>query len=370
MVQEMDGFVRSPNRACDPRVAARSAAEAGHRRRSVKPMRGLSAIALAAIAANLDLAHRSVGTAEDLLQSLSVHPRHGWLIWRWLLALARAKVVTLSGDRYHVTGHLPHAAPDRLEEYCASAQIPAEMASFYRSALTHLPELLRDELSVHSLLFEKANMSTMLAAEQLNVFTRHVDDVCAQFVSRMAARREYLRVVELGGGGGRTTRAVLGELPALPVGYRFTDGAAMFLSAPGRADERVSADLLDFDEDFGAQGFPAGSADVVIAGHSLHHAVDITATVKQIRQLLAPGGELLLSVLTRDEDMALATTQFLYSPEPGGQPLRAGEIFPGASVWRSALHDSGFDVVSTIGVGDCASSGEGYRFFHAVPDRR
>ena len=123
-------------------------------------------------------------------------------------------------------------------------------------------------------------------------------------------------MVELGCGTGRLTAAVLRESPGLTELYRFTDLAC----------RPLRAETLDVDEDFVAQGFADATADVVLAGHTLHH--------------------------------------FPHSPERGGPVSREGVIFPSVAVWQKALHATGFALRAELSAG--ASGSVRHHLFHAV----
>jgi hypothetical protein len=62
--------------------------------------------------------------------------------------------------------------------------------------------------------------------------------------------------------------------------------------------------------------------------------------------------------------MALTSTHFLHSPEPGGQVARGGVIFPGDDVWRTALRAAGFVLTAELSVGGLSSARQ--HLFHAV----
>jgi acyl transferase domain-containing protein/NADP-dependent 3-hydroxy acid dehydrogenase YdfG/acyl carrier protein len=106
-----------------------------------------------------------------------------------------------------------------------------------------------------------------------------------------------LRVLEIGAGTGGTSTYVLPLLPAERVEYTFTDLSPLFLE---RAAEQFAAypfveyRLLDIERDPASQGFERGRYDIVIAANVLHATADLTGAVAHARDLLAPGGLLLL----------------------------------------------------------------------------
>ncbi|WP_051791531.1 class I SAM-dependent methyltransferase [Amycolatopsis jejuensis] len=263
------------------------------------------------------------GTATEALR---VAPRHRWLLERWLEVLADAGVST------------PNGKPDlaELPGLYASLGFPPEMAPLHRSALERLPELLRDEVRIQDVLFSGTDVLTALAAYQTNVITDRLNATVADLVRAAAPAR----VVEIGGGTGRLTAAVLPELAGAD--YCFTDVSRLFTRAAERFGVRTG--LLDLNRPFPEQGFPPGSADVVLAGHALHNAVHIGQSLGRIRDLLAPGGELVFTESVAEDPAVLTGMQFLLSPEPGKPVPREGRFFLDETAWRTELSAAGFIV--------------------------
>jgi SAM-dependent methyltransferase len=276
-----------------------------------------------------------------------VADRHAWIVRRWSDVLAR-----------HPVRDRPGLDPDGpvLDRACAALGYPAAMATFFREALTRLPELLRDELPAQALLFPDGDLGTSLSKDRRNVSNGYLHGSCAHVLARAAATRAApLRVLELGGGAGGGTEAALAGLGEAPVDYLFTDVSRFFTEAAAdRFGSRVRCALLDVDADLVAQGATPGGADVVLAANVLHCARHVGRSLRHIRPLLAPGGLLLVVEATREHPIVLATMQFLLSPRDGGPPpgaedVRAGgPVFLDAPGWRTALAGAGFRTLHTL----------------------
>lgn len=315
----------------------------------------LDLISLAAMAAALRLELGAVRTVADTTRALGVARRHEWLVPRWLGALAGYGVVELDGDTYRVCGEAPNVKAGDLDALHVRSRIAEEVARLHRRALNYLPELLSDEVTAAELLAPESTVLGALAGESLSTLTQDLDESCAELVAWTVRVRPYqTRVVELGCGTGRMTAAVLRESPALINHYRFTDVAG----------QPLRAETLDVNEDFAAQGFANADADVVVAGHTLHHAANIGRALTRIRDLLEPGGDLLFTTQVGDDPVALTSTHFLHSPRWGDEPARGGVIFPEVSMWHNALHATGFALKMELSVGDRSSAR--HHLFHAV----
>src|SRR5690606_18710190 len=106
-----------------------------------------------------------------------------------------------------------------------------------------------------------------------------------------------IRIREVGAGTGSATSAVLNALQGCRVEYTVTDVSPLFMH---RARERFAAyqyvrfATLDITRDPLAQGFAAGSFDLVIGANVFHATADILHALRAAVSLLAPSGHLLL----------------------------------------------------------------------------
>ncbi|MCK2244648.1 MULTISPECIES: class I SAM-dependent methyltransferase [unclassified Crossiella] len=323
-------------------------------------MRQLENIGLAAMAEIV--AGAGEGTAEELAATLRVAPRHRGLFGRWLVALTGAGLLTANGDRLRCA---PSARTNGLDAAYAELGFPQRMAAFHCAALASLPQLLRGEIAVQDLLFADGDHLAALAAYQDNHATKALNAACADLV-RAAAGPEPLRVLEVGGGAAGTTEAVLAALAGLEVDYLFTDRSTLFtVAAAGRLNVRTAR--LDLNRDLADQGFAPGSTDVVVAGNVLHNAVDLGFSLRELREVLVPGGTLVFTDCVRDNHAVLTSMHFLLSaqdgdPAPGSGDRRGAELFPPAEHWQEELIAAGF-IPATVTQPDIPG---GQRLFHAV----
>jgi acyl carrier protein len=100
---------------------------------------------------------------------------------------------------------------------------------------------------------------------------------------------------------------------------------------------------LDADQDLSAQGYPAGSIDIVVAANSLHASVDIETALRRLRDLLAPGGALILIESTTHFAWFDMTTGLIEGWQHFADDLRSDQPLLSASAWVAALADAGFE---------------------------
>ena len=187
-----------------------------------------------------------------------------------------------------------------------------------------------------------------------NTLTAHAVDSLVR--SRRAERSAGIEsVLEIGAGTGGTTAAVLPRLATLTplVPYHCTDISPVLLQQTqgvfGVAHPNVRFRPLDIGDDPVAQGFERAANDVVIAANVLHATRDIAATLTHVRQLLRPGGVLVLNEVTR----AFHFTSLTFGLTPGWWLFDDEGRIPGAPLlsidgWRRALTAAGFSDVRSF----------------------
>lgn len=123
---------------------------------------------------------------------------------------------------------------------------------------------------------------------------------CLRVVSTLVrdlahASPQPLRILEVGGGRGGLTRAVLTRMGNHPVDYWFTDiGTSFVRTAQQEAERRglrgFSAQRFDIDADPLQQGLEPGSFDLVLGLDVVHATPDLARSLSHLRELLRPGG--------------------------------------------------------------------------------
>ncbi|MCJ1287780.1 Polyketide synthase 19 [Xylographa opegraphella] len=173
-------------------------------------------------------------------------------------------------------------------------------------------------------------------------------------VKQLAHQHPRMRIVEVGAGTGGTTRAVLDALGNQFTSYTYTDISTGFFENARTVFSQHSGKLafktLNIENNPVDQGFAEGTFDIVISSNCLHATRSLGETLRHCRQLLRPGGRLVLLEITRD----FLPTQLIMSTLPGWfLGIEDGRVWaPTVSVerWDELLKANGFsgvDVSST-----------------------
>ncbi|TSC24492.1 type I polyketide synthase [Corallococcus sp. Z5C101001] len=294
-------------------------------------------------------------TLEALAERAGVTRQYHRLLSRLLDMLTEDGVLRRVGTGWEVITATPMPdARSRVLELQASAHaIKAELTLLDRCG-TQLSDVLRGRRDPLSLLFPEDDTTTAAiytdtpGARAMNTL---VQRAIAEAVQALPGGRR-LRVLEVGGGTGGTSRHVLPILPAHRTDYRFTDVSPLLVAkAKAQLQEWAFVDyrVLDIEREPAAQGFEPHRHDLIVAANVLHATSDLQRTLEHLRRLLAPGGLLVLlegTAPVRWLDLTFGLT-------PGWWRFTDVELRPDHPLlathrWESLLRQSGFPDVASL----------------------
>ena len=156
-----------------------------------------------------------------------------------------------------------------------------------------------------------------------------------------------------GAGTGGATKSVLESMGTTMSSYVYTDVSVGFFDKAAELfraySDRMTFKVLDVEKTPATQGFEPHSYDIVIASNVLHATASLQRTLENTRQLLKPGGYLMLLELTNNGPIRFSNIM-------GGLPgwwlgvddgrKYAPTITPGE--WHAALRKSGFSGIDGI----------------------
>ncbi|MGH3186205.1 MAG: amino acid adenylation domain-containing protein [Streptosporangiaceae bacterium] len=259
---------------------------------------------------------------DEILHAPGVAPRYRRLVRRWLGALERHGLVAREpAGAYRLCGPTDEAAVAegwrRVAELLPAAGRESELMGYFRASTDNLAALLEGGQDPVRLLFPEGSLETSANLYEhalFNVWANRVAAAATRQIAGQHARSGPIRVLEVGGGGGGTTARVAAALPNGEVEYLFTDLSQFFLN---QARERfrcypwMTFGLLDLDRDCRPQGYAPNSFDLVVAGDVLHATRHVGHALRRIRELVAPGGWLVLLEMTRDHYQIMTSLELL-----------------------------------------------------------
>ncbi|MEH2040986.1 beta-ketoacyl synthase N-terminal-like domain-containing protein [Nostoc sp.] len=244
---------------------------------------------------------------ESLLAQYDISPRYQQLLSRWLQILVEqgqleqheglfSGLVSCSQD--YINEHLEQVKA----RFAASSLIDLDLVQRCGENLAAVVVGEQEPLEIfNELVYQKENNGSYSESPLITYYNSILRSSLEQVVKSLPSSI-HLRVLEIGGGTGVSTQALLPVLPPKQTNYTFTDIGSGFLT---QAQQKfidypfVEYRLLDIDKSPIEQGFEKYSFDVIIASNVLHATRNIDQTLHHVRSLLAPGGFLLLWEITQ-----------------------------------------------------------------------
>lgn len=204
-----------------------------------------------------------------------------------------------SHSSHHKTSFDIDAVVDQIDSSGPEGQLLCKIGRNLYSILSRDldPLALMAENSLLSNYYAEANWLVSLNAQM------------AQYINLISYKNPNLHILEVGAGTGGSTKHILktlggyGDVYPRFASYTYTDITAGFFENAETefADwrERLKFRKLDIERTPEGQGFEVGSYDVVIAANVLHVAQDVSSAVANVRQLLRPGGKLIMIEITQ-----------------------------------------------------------------------
>ena len=190
-----------------------------------------------------------------------------------------------------------------------------------RQAGPVLGDILRGAVSPLGSILSDSNFSVTADFYSEGHLFRRFNQIAAQIVRQIVKRsaNTHLRVIEVGAGTGGLTRHLLPEMRAHRSTYYFTDVTKHFTrKAEGQFSEFefLKYDLLDITRPSSTQGMEPGSFDLVVAANVVHATPNVRESLRNLHELLSPGGLLLLFEVTTPQvwgDVIFGTTEGWWS---------------------------------------------------------
>ncbi|KAH8749883.1 S-adenosyl-L-methionine-dependent methyltransferase, partial [Diaporthe sp. PMI_573] len=187
------------------------------------------------------------------------------------------------------------------------------------STAPELSGVLTGRVDPLTLLFSDQNAQAASALYKSTFLAKHFNSLIADAIrdiiqsSEKSLPPDYtIHILEIGAGTGGTASYVLPALATLGVRVRyvFTDLSSSFLARASKTFARydfVDYRVLNVESPCEPQGFAAESFDFILATNVLHATSNLPLVMAHIRDLMLPGGRLIVSELTKVQPFADCT---------------------------------------------------------------
>ncbi|KAJ5919061.1 lovastatin nonaketide synthase [Penicillium verhagenii] len=262
-----------------------------------------------------DLVLRKDGLSTENVELASLRERISYYYLRQIhLTLNTSGVTEPQIYRNGYMGHLEHV----LEQFssglyaCAQKQWVDDTKDDIIQAgkeLSHVSDIRILHSMGERLLSEARGESTILDSRAKDeiledhyrkglVFS-NLNNSLARIVKRLVHRLPQMHVLEIGSGAGDSTEVILQSLDDRFASFKTADSCPVLVDSARVKFERLTSKMkyctLDLEADFATQGFQKHSFDLVIASDVAHGNISCEVVLSNIRNLLRPGGYLMLS---------------------------------------------------------------------------
>lgn len=246
---------------------------------------------------------------EDLISHSTIASKYKRWLLNLLVRLAEKGRVTQQAENRWQLNNLRVKSSDQLQQqlqHCLEQYpgLTTELTMLGRcgEALWHV---LTDQISPLDLLFPfdqsitAANLYRDVAGAK--IMNRAIQESLRVLLAGLPLDQP-LRILEIGGGTGGTTRSVLEVLADRAYDYCFTDVSPLFVSqaqesldiADSRKNQHIEFRVLDLENSPIMQGFSASEFDMVVAANVIHATSDLSMSLARVCELLKPGASLIL----------------------------------------------------------------------------
>ncbi|MBZ0218050.1 MAG: acyltransferase domain-containing protein, partial [Fimbriimonadaceae bacterium] len=294
-------------------------------------------------------------TLDQIIQELGISSRHMRFVERMLQLLAQSKCIAGKDGRWtHCAFEREMPANEQYRELVlAHPNCHAELALIRRCGMP-LEKFLRDEEEPLAALFPVGSpIADHLYADAptFRPYNQIISDAIVKIVQQLPEART-IRILEVGGGTGGLTAHVLPLLPEARTEYVFTDISQSFLNHAKqkfKAFPFMSYEIFDVENDLIEQGFHPNSFDLIVVFDTVHATTDLRFTLKNLNNLLVPGGLLALLEMTTpplwcDLVFGLLPGWWLF----GDRDLRPDHATLPASGWLSILDQCGYETSMSV----------------------
>lgn len=289
----------------------------------------------------------------ERLQGLETDQRHSQKYRDWLRKqVSRAKIGLYPVARdckqlVNLTSSLRRSLIEELFEQLSSGGSKAPLALGIKRILDNIEAVFTGKADPLDILMQDNVL--------VNIYNA-ISFGHGEFVRMLSHTKPNLRVLEVGAGTGGTTQTILQDLvdeddrPLYSL-YSFTDVSAGFFP---QAKERfknasnIEYKVLDITRDCIEQGFEFASYDLILAANVVHATPSLHDTLCNLRSLLRPHGQLVLTELCA----LVQTPNYISGNLPGwwlGEAdNRPDEPYVSPDRWDHELRSAGFTGVDTV----------------------
>lgn len=287
-------------------------------------------------------------------RTLPIKPDFLPLMARWdrFLTANRARLAAINAN--DITLEYAQQLWQQARILAAELDYGDEQMAYVAQCLDALESVVSGETDPLALLFPEGQTDVARASYGNNRINQYLNQLMVSGIdvhARQAIReKRTLRLLEIGGGVGGTTGAIIDSLrklrqsEGLDFEYVFTDISRFFLDEASRCwGDDIKCQYFDINRPFVEQQIALSAWDVVISANVLHNAKHIPKALNRLYALLVPGGDLAIIDVIRPNAALMVTMEFKDGLNHfQDERARSGDAFYSLTAWQQALHQSHF----------------------------
>ncbi len=259
-------------------------------------------------------------TFEGLVEHCKITPRYKELLRQWLESLESEGVIRKDRTNAYINNiDLPVNGEDNLiagREYSTWKKYIQGLLNFLHQFERSSTDLLKGNIDPLKLFFSDEYILPDDFAQALPGAERK-NDIAKKLLEAAVQEFPYpgpVRILEIGARSIDLTKAFLSLLPPAKIAYTCTDNSVFFINNLNKRLKdftSVRYRQLDINQNPLNQGYDAHSYDIIIASNSLHRSRNIKTALENVQSLIAPGGILLLTEITKNSRLQQISAGFL-----------------------------------------------------------
>ena len=294
-------------------------------------------------------------SSEELSTKLGIIEPHRQLFHRLLEILTEANILSATEAGWRVINLPPDPNPDlKVKELFQTYPEATTELTLLQTCGSNLDNVLQGKCDPLQLIFPDGDVTLATQLYQDSPPAKVMNYLLQKIIKtalKTIPNTQPIQVLEVGAGTGGSTAYLLPDLAQRSAQYTFTDVSPLFLLKAKQKFQDysfISYQRLDIEQEVTTQNFPTHHYNIIIAANVLHATENLSVTLQQIKQLLAPNGLLILLEGTQptrwlDLIFGLTTGWWRFNDQwRDNYPLLS------ASQWQTLLENHGFPKVSTI----------------------
>jgi acyl transferase domain-containing protein/SAM-dependent methyltransferase len=296
-------------------------------------------------------------STEEAAQLLCIAPSQLRLFSHILQILAEVGVLQLNHQHWYVVISLWEVNPtEKIKTLLTQNIDEVATLTLLNRCGSNLSNVLQGVVDPIQLVFPEGDLASVTQIYQDTPIAKAMNTIVQKVVAKAIEKlpqSQGIRLLEIGAGTGGTTSYILPHLNENQTEYVFTDIGSLFTA---KAQEKfrdypfLRYQILDLEVDPVTQGFATHQFDVIIAANVLHATTSLRNSLSHIRQLLAPGGILIIYETTTTSSLWV---DLIFGLLEGWWKFTDIDLRPDYPLlsrikWQQLLSEMGFTQVVTL----------------------